>query len=141
MRRLWQILPLLLSLPAMASTYTVTAPHLTMHVGDPVPPLIFNISAYSGSYASHFSGEPTRSTLATSSSPVGNYPITILQGSLETVDRGDSLRFVSGILTIIPADPIGAQITNEITYPPGFFDGPRGYSAIDVTNNSVANLV
>jgi hypothetical protein len=38
MTRVCLILPLLLSLPAMASTYTVTAPHLTMHVGDPVPP-------------------------------------------------------------------------------------------------------
>jgi hypothetical protein len=125
----------------MASTYTVTAPHLTMHAGDPVPPLIFNISAYSGSYASHFCGEPVRSTLATSSSSAGNYPIIISQGSLKTVDPRDSLRFVNGTLTIIPADSIGAQLTNEITYPLGFFDGPTGHSAVDVTHNSTANLV
>ena len=65
MTRACLILTLLLPLPAMASTFTVTAPHLTMHVGDPVPPLIFNVSAYSGSYASHFSGEPVRSTMFT----------------------------------------------------------------------------
>src|ERR1700680_2473657 len=117
-----------LSLPAMASTYTVTASHLTMHVGDPVPPLIFNISAYPGSYASNFIGEPARSTLATSTSPAGNYPIIISQGSLKTVDPRDSLRFVNGTLTIIPADSIGAQLTNIITYPPGFFLGDAGHS-------------
>jgi hypothetical protein len=141
MRRLCYILPFLLPLQVMASTYTVTAPHLTMHVGDPVPPLIFNISAYSGSYATNFSGEPARSTLATSSSPAGNYPIIISQGSLKTVDPRDSLRLVNGTLTIIPADAIGAQLTNMITYPPGFFLGPTGHSAIDATNNSKANLV
>jgi hypothetical protein len=141
MRSACQILQLLMCLPAAATTYTLTAPHLTMHVGDPLPPLIFSVSAYSGSYASHFSGEPARSTLATSSSSPGNYPITISRGSLRTMDREDNLRFVSGTLTIIPADGIGAQLANKITYPPGFFSGPPGHSAIDVTNNSTANLV
>jgi hypothetical protein len=135
------ILQFLLSFPLMASTYTVTAPHLTMHVGDPVPPLIFSISAYSGSYASHFSGEPTRSTLATSSSSAGNYPIVVSRGSLESVNPGDNLQFVNGTLTVIPSDPIGAHLTNDIAYPLGFFDGPTGHSAIDVTHNSTANLV
>lgn len=125
----------------MASTYTVTAPHLTMHVGDPMPPLIFSISAYVGGYDSHFSGEPARSTSATSSSLPGDYPIVISQGSLKTVDPKDHLRFVNGILTIIPASAIGAQLSNKITYPLGFLDGPTGHSAIDVTHNSTANLV
>jgi hypothetical protein len=143
MTRLCQFLTLLLlpSLPAMASTYTVTAPHLTMHVGDPAPPLIFTISAYSGSYASHFTGEPARSSSATSSSLPGDYPIIVSQGSLRAVNRGDSFRFVNSILTIIPADPIGAQLDNQITYPPGFLSGPTRYAAIDVTSNSTANLV
>jgi hypothetical protein len=141
MKSAFLILQFLLPFQTTASTYTVTAPHLTMHVGDPVPPLVFNISAYSGSYASHFTGEPARSTLATSSSPAGSYPIIIAQGSLKTVGPGDKLRFVNGILEIIPADPIGAQLTNEITYPLGFFNGPTGHSAIDVSNNSTANLV
>src|ERR1700689_3874506 len=107
MTRVCLILLLLFSLPAMGSTYTVTAPHLTMHVGDPIPPLIFSISAYSGSYGSHFIGEPARSTSATSSSPEGNYPIFISKGSLRTLDPADDLRFVNGILTIIPADLMG----------------------------------
>jgi len=136
-----QILPLLLCLPAAATTYTFTAPHLTMHAGDPLPPFIFGISAYSGSYASHFSGEPARSTTATSSSSPGNYPITISRGSLRNLDKEDNLRFVNGTLTVIPADGIGAQLSNNITYPPGFLSGPPGYTAVDVTRNSTANLV
>jgi Pectate lyase superfamily protein len=141
MKRVCQLLLLLTCLPAMAATYTFTAPHLTMHAGDLLPPLVFNVSAYSGSYASHFSGEPSRSTLATSSSAPGNYPITISRGSLQTVDREDSLRFVNGTLTIIPADGIGAHLTNDIAYPPGFLSGPPEYAAVDVTKNSTANLV
>ena len=128
--RVCLILPLLLSLPAMASTYTVTAAHLTMHVGDPVPPLIFSISDYPGSYASNFIGEPARSTLATSKSPPGNYPIFVSQGSLKSVDPRNHLRFVNGTLKIVPADSIGAQLNYEIAYPLGLFDGPTGHAAI-----------
>lgn len=132
---------LLLCLPAAATTYTFAAPHLTMHVGDPVPPLIFNISSYSGSYATHFTGEPARHTLATALSPPGNYPITVSRGSLHALDRSDDLHFVNGTLTVIPADGIGAHLVNDITYPPGFLNGPSGYPAVDVTKNSTANLV
>ena len=141
MRKYCQILQLLLCLPAAATTYTFTAPHLTMHAGDPVPPLIFNISSYTGSYASHFTGEPARHTLATSSSSPGNYPITISRGSLHALDRSDDLRFVNGTLTVITADGIGARLVNNIAYPPGFLNGPSGYPAVDVTKNSTANLV
>jgi len=141
MKKICLTLLLSVCVPAVATTYTFTAPHLTMHAGDPLPPLIFNVSEYSGSYGSHFSGEPARSTLASSSSPPGNYPITISRGSLHTVDPEDHLRFVNGTLTIIPADRIGAHLVNDITYPPGFFSGPSGYPAVDVTKNAIANLV
>ena len=89
MRRLCQFLLLLSSIPAVAATYTVAAPHLTMHVGDPLPPLIFNISAYTGSYASHFKGVPALSTVATSHSRPGSYPIVVKQGSMASVDGRD----------------------------------------------------
>jgi hypothetical protein len=42
------MLQLLMCLPASATTHTFAAPHLTMHVGDPVPPLIFSVAAYLG---------------------------------------------------------------------------------------------
>ncbi|MBB5345292.1 glycosyl hydrolase family 28-related protein [Tunturibacter empetritectus] len=140
MRRLCQFVLLLSSLPAGAATYTVTSPHLTMHAGDPLPPLIFNISAYSGSYASHFKGSPELSTAATSHSRPGSYPIVIKQGSMASVD-GNELKFVDGVLDVIPADDIGARLTNGISYPPGFFSGPGDYALLNVTNNPTANLV
>lgn len=139
--RFGPIVPLLISISAMASTYTVTAPHLTMHVGDPIPPLVFTISPYSGSYTNTFIGEPTRNTSATSSSPAGDYKIIISQGSLKTVSHADDLRFENGVLTILPSNPIGARLNNNVTYPLGFLSGPVGYAAIDVTRNSIANLV
>src|SRR5690349_14761560 len=71
------ILPLIVVFPATAATYAVTAPHLTMHVGDPVPPLIFRVSDYSAKYADNFRGEPIRSTSATPTSLPGNYAITV----------------------------------------------------------------
>jgi len=140
MRKLCQFLLLLSSIPAVAATYTVVAPHLTMHVGDPLPPLIFNISAYTGSYASHFKGVPALSTAATSHSHPGSYPIVVKQGSMASVD-GSDLKFANGVLDVVPADDIGAKLTNGISYPPGFFNGPGDSALINVTNNSTANLV
>jgi len=131
----------ILAAAAQASVYTVAAPHLTMHVGDPVPPLIFNISPYPASYAGTFRGEPARSTSATSQSPPGNYPIHIAIGSLKTVNPEDRVQFADGTLTVIPANPIGARLLDTVAYPPGFLNGPSGYAAVDVTRNATANLV
>ncbi|MBB5338424.1 glycosyl hydrolase family 28-related protein [Tunturiibacter gelidoferens] len=125
---------------AQAATYTATATHLTMHAGDPLPPLIFKLSSYSGPYAALFKGQPKLSTSATSSSPPGNYPIKIAAGSMTTVNRADSLTFVDGTLAIIPADGIGARLTNNIVYPPGFTSA-AAFPIIDVTHNPIANLV
>jgi hypothetical protein len=112
-----------------------------MHAGDPVPPLIFQIGDYAGSYASNFTGQPDLRTEVTSSSPVGNYKIAISRGSLRTRKPGDKLHFVSGTITVIPPDSLGARLTNKINYPAGFLQGPKGYAAIDVTNNPIFNLV
>lgn len=125
---------------ASAANFTVTAPSLTMHVGDPVPPLIFRISAYDGSYSSHFTGEPTLSTTATSSSPPGTYPIVITAGSLRT-NQGDRSTFVNGRLTVIAKDSIGAHLINQVTYPREFLNGPSAFRVIDVTHNQTANLL
>ena len=124
-----------------ATTYTITAPHLTMHVGDPIPPLIYRLSPSSGKGASIFTGEPSRSTTATSASRVGDYPIHIIQGSLRLVSQQDHILFQDGTLSVISADGIGAQLSNQIAYPPGFLRGPSGHAAIDVTNNTIANLI
>src|SRR5215475_4715662 len=135
------ILPWLLPLSASGSVYTITAPHLTMHAGDPLPPLIFRVSTYSVPYARIFSGEPARSTTATSASPPGDYPIHIAQGSLQLVNPADRAVFQDGTLTVLPPGPVGARLINSIEYPPGFFDGPSSYPVLNVTHNTTANLI
>ena len=141
MKFLRHILPWLLPLSASASVYTVTAPHLTMHAGDPLPPLIFRVSPSSAPYASIFVGEPARSTTATSVSRPGDYKIHIAQGSLKLVNPADHAVFKDGTLTILPPGPVGARLINSIEYPPGFFDGPSSYPVLDVTRNTTANLI
>lgn len=136
------MLALLLSgCSASATVFTVTAPNLTMHAGDPVPPLIFRVSAYDGSYASHFDGEPALATTASSASAPGTYPITVAAGTFKTVNPADRIQYVSGHLTVLPAGPAGAHLTAHVVYPRGFLDGPAPYAAIDVTHNPIANLV
>lgn len=126
---------------ASAADFTVTAPNLTTHAGDPLPPLIFRISSYQGAYASHFSGEPALSTTATANSPAGIYPITISAGNFRTVDPADQVNFVGGHLTVLPQDAIGAHLTNHVAYPPHFMNGPSPYRVVDVTHNPTATLV
>jgi hypothetical protein len=118
---------------AMGATYTVSAVPLIMHVGDPVPPLIFKISAYSGSYASNFRGQPALTTTASSVSPVGTYPIKISAGSMTS---RDTLTFVDSTLTVIAADGIGAQMNDSVPHPPGITSGPK-YAMQNVTANGV----
>ena len=139
MKRIIALLLFVITLPSFAATYTVAATHHTMHVGDPVPPLIFYTSAYSGTYASVFTGQPALTTTATSSSPVGTYPITIAPGTMLPANGTDALNFVPGTISVIPSDGIGAQLTASVTYPSGFFDGPT-YGMVDVTNNNIASL-
>ncbi|WP_213803453.1 glycosyl hydrolase family 28-related protein [Granulicella sp. dw_53] len=122
-----------------SANYIVSSPHLTMHVGDPLPPLIFKISPYTGTYASVFRGKPTLSTTATPFSPVGDYPVKISKGSMIAVSNGDTLSFVGGILSVLPRDDIGAKLVNGVGVPAGFFDGPA-YAMINVKSNPIANL-
>lgn len=141
MKILRHILLWLLPLSASGSVYTITAPHLTMHAGDPLPPLIFRVSPSSAPYASIFIGEPARSTTATSASLPGDYTIHIAQGSLRLVNTADRAVFEEGTLTVLPPGPVGARLLNSIEYPPGFFDGPSSYPVLNVTHNTTANLI
>jgi len=129
------------SLTVQAKTYTVAAPHLTMHVGDPVPPLIFRVTPHSANNTKIFAGEPSRKTTATSMSGVGDYPIHISEGSLRLINPDDRVVFTEGTMSVLAADGIGAQLSNQIAYPPGFLNGPTGHRALDVTNNDTANLI
>jgi hypothetical protein len=60
---------------------------------------------------------------------------------MRTINAVDHLTFRNGVLTILPRGSIGAKLTENVLYPPGFLNGSGGSSALDVTHNSIANLV
>ena len=72
---------------------TVTANNITMVYGDQVPKLTYK------SDGAELKGTPTLSCSATSTSPVGTYPITVNKGSVEN----KNVSFVNGTLTIVKA--------------------------------------
>ena len=132
------------SLQASAATYTVTANNVTMHRGDPMPPLTFTVSEYAGAYSKTFKGQPELKSAASSTSAEGTYSITIDAGSgrsaMGTINESDRITFVPGSLRIIADNGIGARLSNGKTYPAGFFTGPA-YPMINVKSNPIANLV
>jgi len=72
---------------------TITANNLTMVYGEAVPELTFS------SEGATLEGTPTLSCEATSTSPVGTYPIIVTQGSVTNTN----VTFVNGTLTITKA--------------------------------------
>lgn len=137
---LWLIL--LCSINLFATTYTVTAPHYTMHVGDLVPPCILQISNGTTTVSESstlFSGSASCSMGATSASSVGNYTITVSQGTLASLTGGDTINVVNSQITVIATDNEGAALS-AVSYPPGLKSATR-FPAIDVTSNGIANWV
>src|SRR5580700_1178913 len=125
---------LLLPVSAFAQTITLTATHLTMEQGQPVPPLIWS----QNTYTTTCTGAPTLSTTATSGSSPGTYPITISAGTFAC--SGYSIATANNNLVVIASDGNGANLTPSVTYPPGFFGGPTN-PALNVTSNATCNLV
>lgn len=72
---------------------TITSQDVQMVYGEAVPTLSYNVSGGT------LEGNPIVKTNATSTSPVGTYPITVEQG---TVTYGN-VKYVSGTLTIVKA--------------------------------------
>ena len=129
------LLAALASIPSSASVCTLAAIPELMHAGDAVPPLIYKISG-PGCYAGSFTGTPSISTPATTSSPVGSYPITVRAGTM--VSAGNTLVFQPSSLTIIPPDPYGAVIsTKPVPFPSDFLSG-AAFPAVDASA-SMAN--
>ena len=131
--------------PAFAQNYTITAPHLTMHVGDPVPPcpiLVINQSTGQsvgeGNTVFAGSGYATCTIGATSTSPIGTYTITISRGAI-TPKSGGSVTVVNSSIDVIAADANGAKLTN-VSYPPGFTSGPA-FPMLNVRSNPICNMV
>jgi hypothetical protein len=113
-------------------------------VGDVVPPCIIEVTdsagAQVGAGGAYFKGTASCSIGATSSSGAGSYTITVGKGTLTPFNSASTLTAVNGTIQVVAASAIGAKLTNGIVYPPGFLSGPRN-TAINVTNNGIANLV
>ena len=82
---------------------TVTAQNLTMVYGDNVPALIYQTEG------AELKGTPSLSCEATSTSPVGTYPIVVTQGSV----INKKVTYVNGTLTITKA-PLTVSVGNYI---------------------------
>ena len=74
-------------------TSIVTADNLTMVYGDGVPPLTYSL------VGEELGGEPQLTTVVTSASPVGTYPITVGKGSVTR----HAVEYVAGTLTVTKA--------------------------------------
>jgi hypothetical protein len=78
---------------------TVTANNATKVYGQANPTFTVSYSGFvNGDTSSVLSGKPSLSTTATSTSPVGSYPITVTQGTLS--DANYTFTFVNGTLTV-----------------------------------------
>jgi hypothetical protein len=78
---------------------TVTANNASMTYGGTLPTFTATYSGFqNGDGAGVLSGSPSLTTTATSSSPVGSYPITAAQGTLAA--QNYSFVFVNGTLAI-----------------------------------------
>ena len=81
---------------------TVTADNKIKTYGSPNPALTYTISGFvNGDTIAVVSGTASCSTTATTGSPVGNYPIACMQGSLSAANY--TFTFVAGTLTVNPA--------------------------------------
>jgi hypothetical protein len=88
------------SLSITPAPLKITADNKTKEIGATDPPLTFTAATFvNGDTASSLTTQPTLSTTATTSSPVGSYPITV-SGA---VDPNYKITYVSGTLTVTAA--------------------------------------
>lgn len=89
---------------------TVTANNVSAAQGSPLPTLTYTITGFiPGENQSVVTGSPTLTTTATSSSPVGQYPITVTVSSL--VAANYTFTTVAGTLTM------GTAVAQTISFP------------------------
>lgn len=117
--------------PALATTYFVTPGFRTMHVGDlpptcDVPTYLTSAPTVNiGSGSAIWSTPPTCTVTATSSSPVGTYPITVTAGTLVS----GTVTYNSGVVTVIAANNHGAINKNAFTPNNGETSPPPGFAS------------
>jgi hypothetical protein len=96
------------------ATLQVTASNLSRPYGVTNPVLTYSISGFLGTdTVAVVSGSPGLSTTATTSSPVGAYPITATDGTLAALNY--NFNPVNGTLTVTATAPVILGITNSGT--------------------------
>jgi len=89
-------------------TLTVTADDKTKFQGLANPPLTFAYNGFiGGEDAGSLSTIPAASTTATTSSPIGNYPITVAGGAALNYN----FAYVNGMLAVVPGAPTSLILT------------------------------
>jgi hypothetical protein len=100
-----------------AGTLTITKAVLTIAainqssaVGSPLPVFTYSLSGFAAgeSLSGALTGAPNLTTTATSSSPVGSYPINVAIGTLAATNY--SFNLVNGTLTITAAGSTPASV-------------------------------
>ncbi len=100
-----------ITITASAVPVTVTASSATITYGDDAPEITASYGAFSGGQTSPAT-EPTCTTTATSSSPVGTYPATCSGAD----DPNHSFDYVDGTVTIVPKDAVVTASSDSMTY-------------------------
>jgi hypothetical protein len=112
------------------------APDPTMHYGDPVPALAPSYSGFvNGDTPASLTTQPTCTTTATSSSPVGTYPVTC-SGA---VDPNYTFTYVPGSLSVGPAQLTVTADNKSIVY--GAAIPPLTYKITGFVNGDAASVV
>ena len=88
------------SLTVTAATLTITANNATKIYGAPLPTLSASYAGFvNGDTSASLTTQPTLSTTATATSPVGSYTVT----AAGAVDANYTISYVGGNLTVTPA--------------------------------------
>ena len=113
------------------ATLTVQATNASADFGQDIPALTYTITGFQyDDSQSTIGGAPTETTTATKGSPVGQYPITITQGTLGTNSSVQNYSFVfqNGTLTITS---LGAAPQPIISLQSGTYTAPQTVSITD----------
>ena len=103
------------SLTLGKGTLNVTANNLQATHGSPVPPLTYSVSGFAGGEtlaSAGVTGSPALSTAATNLSPVGNYVIDAVQGSLAAANY--AFHMVDGSFAINPPPPASLNVPPSV---------------------------
>jgi hypothetical protein len=110
--------PVKATITVTPAVLTFTAAPAQVTYGQAIPTLTANPSGYvnGDSAATAFTGSPSVTTTATSSSVPGTYPITVAQGTLKSTNY--TFAYVNGTLTVVT---VGPAATPTFSPAPGTF--------------------